>query len=197
MVKADVAGNHRQEGESFELTGVTFSDKGTLDSHTATIYWGEPVKVNPASPGQVTEAPFGPPGSTAGMTGSVTGTHAYVQQGEYFVTVQVDDDDDGIGFTEKQIKVTVLNVAPTVDAGKDIEAEEGDTVEIVATFTDPGLLDRHFAFISRGDSDKPERAELVFKDGKGQVSGPTNSGRWQVRSQRHVFDELEDRAVIR
>jgi hypothetical protein len=47
--------------------------------------------------------------------------------------------------------VTVLNVAPTVDAGSDLAAFEGDAVLVTATFTDPGVLDFHIAQINWGD----------------------------------------------
>src|SRR5690242_3397766 len=48
--------------------GVIFHDGGTLDSHTATINWGDGTE--PES-GAVSELPFGPPGSSDGLTGRV------------------------------------------------------------------------------------------------------------------------------
>jgi hypothetical protein len=105
--------------------------------------------------------------------------------------VQVDDNDGGAGGSDK-IQVTVLNVAPTVEAGEDIAAAEGDTIEIAATFADPGLLDEHFAFIFWDDSDEAERAEVVFKDGKGQVrASHTYAGEGKFEVTVSVFDELE------
>jgi PKD repeat protein len=47
--------------------------------------------------------------------------------------------------------VTVNNVAPVVDAGADQTVNEGDTVNVNATFTDAGSADTHTATIDWGD----------------------------------------------
>ena len=78
------------EGDTVSLAPATFNDKGTLDTHTATIDWGDGTLEDA---GAVTEAPFGPPGSTAGADGTVDGSHIYADNGVYTVTVTVTDDD--------------------------------------------------------------------------------------------------------
>ena len=59
-------------------------------------------------------------------------------------------DDGGVGVDT--LTVTVLNVAPAVDAGVDQTADEGAAVSLdPGTFTDPGADDTHTATIDWGD----------------------------------------------
>ncbi|HWC66681.1 MAG TPA: PKD domain-containing protein, partial [Acidimicrobiales bacterium] len=139
------AGGVILEGETFSLSGATFTDPGTADTHTASVDWGE----GSTSGGIVTESPFGPPGSVAGMGGTVAASHAYLDNGVFQAGLTVTDDDGGTGTDGAQ--VTVLNVAPTVSAGADQFVEEGSFATIVASFADPGLLDTHTAIINWGD----------------------------------------------
>jgi hypothetical protein len=88
-----------------------FNDLGTLDTHEATIDWGDGT----VTAGEVLEAPFGPPGSTAGANGIVTGTHFYVKTGIYTVTVTVVDD-DGAARSDTLV-VTVKRLTGKTDEG--------------------------------------------------------------------------------
>ena len=45
--------------------------------------------------------------------------------------------------TSSPVALSVLNVAPTVDAGPDQYVNEEDTVNLSGTFTDPGDADTH------------------------------------------------------
>ena len=56
------------EGTSISLDPSTFNDLGSLDTHTATIDWGDGSAVDT---GIISESPFGPPGSTAGADGTI------------------------------------------------------------------------------------------------------------------------------
>ena len=144
------------EGAVVSLAPATFNDKGTLDTHAATIDWGDGI----VEPGAVSESPFGPPGSTAGVDGTVSGSHVYADNGVYMVTVTVKDDDGDS--TSDSFTVTVLNVAPTVDAGPDQEVNEGDLVSLApATFNDKGTLDTHTATIDWGDETPVEAGEVT------------------------------------
>jgi hypothetical protein len=66
------------------LAPATFTDPGTLDTHTATIGWGDGA----VEPGAVT---------AAGGSGAVAGSHTYLAAGTFSVTVTVTDDDGGVG----------------------------------------------------------------------------------------------------
>jgi len=61
---------------------VGFSDDGANDTHTATIDWGD---------GNTTA------GVVDGVLGTVSGSHAYAGPGTYTITVEVTDDDGGVG----------------------------------------------------------------------------------------------------
>ena len=67
--------------------------------------------------------------------------HVYRDEGEYFATAAVTDDDTGVGYDIR--KVTVVNVAPSVHAGPDLTVNEGSVVSLQGSFTDPGLDDAH------------------------------------------------------
>ncbi len=138
-------GDTINEGDTFSLSGAGFSDAGTADTHTAVVDWDD----GSSSAGAVTESPFGPPGSTGGTTGTVDASHVFGDDGDYKVLVTVADDDGGV--SSDSLIVTVLNVAPTVDAGEGQSVLEGDSVLVAAAFTDPGLLDSHSALIDWGD----------------------------------------------
>ncbi|MHC5112213.1 MAG: PKD domain-containing protein, partial [Planctomycetota bacterium] len=81
------------EGQRLALQPATFHDRGTADTHTATVNWGDGSPVEPAI---VTESPYGPPGNPAGMRGSVAADHIYTGFGTYEVVVEVTDDDGAL-----------------------------------------------------------------------------------------------------
>ena len=145
------------EGSVVSLAPATFSDPGTLDTHTATVDWGDGT--GPAS-AAVSESPFGPPGSNAGASGSVSGSHVYADNGVYTVVVCVADDD---GDTDcDSLTVTAGNAAPAVNAGADRTVNEGATVALApATFNDPGTLDTHTATVDWGDGSAIESAAVT------------------------------------
>jgi PKD repeat protein len=104
-----------REGEIVFLAPATFHDPATLDTHTASIAWGDDTE---ATEGVVTESPTGPAGSVLGLDGTVGGSHIYQMpfahfvgpSGDYTVTVGVTDDDLGTG--SDTLVVTVHDVRP-------------------------------------------------------------------------------------
>ncbi|UCE73610.1 MAG: right-handed parallel beta-helix repeat-containing protein [Methanomassiliicoccales archaeon] len=72
---------------------------------------------------------------------SASATHTWNDNGIFTVRGRIKDKDGG--YTEYTTDVTVNNVAPSVDAGLDQSANEGDTVSFSGSFTDPGSEDTH------------------------------------------------------
>lgn len=126
------------EGTTVSLSPATFSDKGTADTHTATIDWGDGSAIDA---GVVAETPFGPPGSVAGMDGLVAGSHVYVHSGNYIVTVKVVDDDGAS--TSDSLSVTVLDTTPPIITGtpSHLSAEATSPTGAVVTYTAPTAVD--------------------------------------------------------
>jgi len=109
------------EGSLF-TRGGSFTDPGA-DSWTATVDYGDGAGAQALT--------------LTGKTFSLS--HTYVDNGVYTITVQVTDDDGGVG--SDQVQVTVLNVAPIVAAGPDAELISGETYYFSGSFSDPGLAD--------------------------------------------------------
>jgi hypothetical protein len=160
------------EGDLVTLPAA-FTDAGTADHHSASVNWGD----GEASDAEVTESPFGPPGDPAGMSGAVSATHTYFDNGIYTGSVSVSDDDGGTG--SDGFTVTVRNVAPIVTAGPDQSVDEGATVTVAGHFTDPGVGDTHTATINWGDG-TVENAQIVLGE----------SGRIAFGSHLYVDDNV-------
>jgi hypothetical protein len=82
------------------LAPALFGDAGTLDTHTATIDWGDGV----VEPGAIT---------ASGGSGAVDGSHTYLAADVYTVTVTVTDDDGGVGADPMTVTVFGLSGAIT------------------------------------------------------------------------------------
>jgi Ca2+-binding RTX toxin-like protein len=110
---------------------TTFTDAGTLDTHTATVDWGDGT--TPAS-----LAVAEPNGATPG---SVSGTHAYAAPGTYLITFSVRDDDGGVSQSKVTVRVDTVVVKP-VEARPDpsypgktalyvLGTDGNDTVQVI------------------------------------------------------------------
>jgi len=117
------------EGQTVSLAPATFNDLGTLDTHTATIDWGDGTAVEA---GIVSESPFGPPGSALGADGTVSGSHVYADNGVYTVTVTVTDDEGALD--SDTLTVTVKTAPVAID---DAYATNEDADLVIAA---PGVL---------------------------------------------------------
>jgi PKD repeat protein len=114
---------------------ATFTDPGTVDSHTATIDWGD---------GTV-EA-----GAIDATARTVSGTHTYADNGVYTVRVTVTDDDGGVGSDTAVVALanavpvlTALTAAPRI--------VEGELLTLTGAFTDPDLGDAHTVVVEWGE----------------------------------------------
>jgi hypothetical protein len=152
------------EGSPTALAGAGFLDLGTLDMHTAIIDWGDGF----VAPGVVTESPFGPPGATSGLTGSVMAAHVYANDGVFAVTVTVVDDDGGLGVAGAV--VSVRNVPPTAH-DQSVTTGEDVPVAIVLTASDPGADTLSFSVLvgPAHGSLSGTRPELVYTPAPGYL----------------------------
>ncbi|MCO6453801.1 MAG: PKD domain-containing protein [Pirellulaceae bacterium] len=112
------------EGSDFQLPPASFTDRGQLDTHSATIDWGD----NESSIASIVQGLGG---------GSVQGHHVYRDEGNYTLQVALTDDDGGVA--AQTIVVPVVNVAPTVERlWSEGLAIEGSGLTLRANVTDPG-----------------------------------------------------------
>jgi len=128
--------------EGGELTRAgTVSDPGTSDTFTATVDYGEggvkPLTIKPDR--------------------TFALAHTYASHGQYTVTVEVTDDDEGVG--TDTFLVTVSNTAPVVTAGPDAQLDEGGVLTRSVAFTDSGA-DTWTATVDYGDGGGPQPATL-------------------------------------
>mgnify|MGYP000948042177 CR=1 FL=1 len=144
------------EDGSVTVTG-SFTDPGTLDTHTVLIDWGLGEATSAAT---VTPSPGG--------GGTFTATHQYLDDNptgttsdNYVITATVTDDD---GASDSAVvTLTVDNVAPAVDAGGNVALDEGGLFTRSGTFTDPGT-DTWTAAVDYGDGS--ETQPLTLDSGK-------------------------------
>jgi cytoskeletal protein CcmA (bactofilin family) len=120
------------EGETLRRNG-SFSDVGLADTHTATVDYGDGSGPQPLL--------------LTGQTFELE--QQYTRDGNYEVTVVVTDDDGGS--VEGRFALQVENRGPNVSAGADRQIFEGETLELLASFSDPGVNDQHSASIDWGD----------------------------------------------
>lgn len=137
------------EGEETEFV-ATFSDAEWLDTHEATFFFGDDSMPVRAAVSETNEEPQ--------ARGTARARHAYCDNGEYTLTVEVRDDDGGVG-TDTRL-VVVRNVPPSVDAGDDLFVLPGMPVTLRACFTDPGWCDTHRGTWDPGDC-SPVRTAIV------------------------------------
>jgi Ca2+-binding RTX toxin-like protein len=112
------------EGEVVQFT-ATSQDPGLLDTLTFWWDWGDSTSDSIVMPG----------GSTLNRT--VNTSHAFGGGGQYNVSLTVTDDNGGIS-NIATVSIEILNVAPKVEAGEGQTVNEGQVVNLVGSFTDPG-----------------------------------------------------------
>jgi uncharacterized repeat protein (TIGR01451 family) len=122
------------EGAQLDFTGIITD----VDDTTFTVTWNF--------------------GDNTTLTGTLTPTHTFLNDGIYTVTLTASDDEGGVG--RDVLLVTVANVAPTLNSLDDVTATAELPVTITITFSDPGLLDLHTVTILWSD-DISETLELT------------------------------------
>ena len=140
------------------LTLGSFTDPGLVDTHTASVDWGDG---SPVEAGTVTQA--------AG-SGTVDGQHAYAMPGVYTVEVCVTDDDGGTGCDALVLTVSAT-IPPEVSSISVPDSTEGDTVQLTASFTDLDPGDSFTATIDWGDGSPVEAGSVTPTASGGTVSG--------------------------
>lgn len=128
------------EGELVTLEAY-FEDVEYLDTHWSVWNFGDD---QPTKKGFIEETNVKP--KSKGVTKI---HHAWCDNGVYAVSVQVIDNNGGVGTATKM--VTVLNVAPTVMTPERIYAYTCSPITLTGHFTDPGWCDTHVATWHFGD----------------------------------------------
>ena len=145
------AGRARVSGADAVLVDSTFTDRGILDVHTATVDWGDGGGPEPAALAEEVGA------------GIVTASHTYAADGSYSVEVCVTDDAGDTGCDDLELDVRVTNAPPVPATQDDAVAVEGDVVTRMVAFADDNPDDVHTATVDWGDGSAPE--PVVLADG--------------------------------
>lgn len=118
------------ENGSVTLTG-TYSDVGTLDTHTLRVNWGDNAGIQ-----------------TLNVSGGVfTVTHQYLDDkltsgGSNIMYINMVLVDDDLGMRVQSTQVTVHNLNPSaIINGAPQTSPEGTAISLTSTVTDPGTLD--------------------------------------------------------
>jgi hypothetical protein len=162
------------------MVSATFTDPGTLDTHTAAIAWGDGSPVQAVTVVQL----------AAGVA------HVYGDNGVYNVTITVIDDDGGAGVGMTAVTVNNLDPSVSVDAGNAVSfpggdyvvAEAGDDLALSAQATDPGSDDLTFTW-STGD------VNTYFNHGIGPDPAQSPGGTFPFAAQDDVVASLDDPGV--
>jgi M6 family metalloprotease-like protein len=159
------------EGSTVTVSG-TATDPGWLDPLTADIDWDDGTPVETIIGGILENI-------RPDATLTFNTTHEYGDNGDYDVEVCVDDDDTT---TCQIILVHIDNVPPTVsiDPAQVTTIDEGDLVDVLAHFSDPGWLDTYTSLIDWGTGESEPGSIAVTVQGppldQGQVTGSHQYG---------------------
>jgi hypothetical protein len=137
------------EGEVVTLVGH-FEDVEYLDTHESIWNFGDN---QPPKKGFIEETNAKPK-----AVGVSKVEHAWCDQGEYYVSLQVIDNNGGVG--TDVIKVTVKNVPPKVTSPEKIFAYPCSPITLIGNFIDPGWCDTHTATWRFGDCSFTKMAKV-------------------------------------
>lgn len=127
-----VADQQVDEGALLDLTGGglgSFTDPGTLDTHTATVNWGDGTPTENVTVNQ------------SNGSGTLDASHHYADNGLYTVTVVLRDDDYGLAINRFDVEVS--NVDPALAGiNSALFVNEGTAftlADLGVTLLDPGF----------------------------------------------------------
>jgi hypothetical protein len=172
-----IAGRDRVSGPQVELDDTSFVDPGVLDTHTATVDWGDGSPVVDAAVAEDLGE------------GIVTDGHTYTDGGTYEVEVCVTDDEGDTGCDHFDVEVRIGNGAPVAETDPDIEITEGDLVARSVAFTDTNPDDSHTATVDWGDGSAPETVTL---QSNGQIGSGGTTHRFVDDGEHQVTVEVCD-----
>lgn len=156
-------------------TSATFTDPGTLDTHTAEWNWND----NNTSSGTATD-------------GTISGSHTYTAVGVYTVSLTVTDDDGGSGESSFEFVVVYDPSAGFVTGGGWIDSPEG------AYTADPSLTGKaNFGFVSKykkGANTPSGNTEFQFK--VANLNFHSTSYQWLVVNQNGTDAQFKGTGTI-
>ncbi|MCP4356886.1 MAG: hypothetical protein GY796_02575 [Chloroflexi bacterium] len=132
------AGVDQSINTSLSLAPAEFNDLGMMDTHTATVSWGDGITVS----GVVTEY-LG--------SGIISATHIYTQSGVFDVAVCVTDNDGAAGCDVMTVTTTTEIEAPFVTVWHQNTVDEGDTITHTLTFSQSNAAYSHTGTVDWGD----------------------------------------------
>jgi hypothetical protein len=128
------------EGEEITIR-AQFTDANWLDSHTASIDWGDNTAPEELVVTETNKQPQ--------AQGEIFACHAYCDNGNYTVKLTIRDDVGGIGIG--QMKIVINNVNPEVFLTDKMYSLKNQCVQLIGNFEDVGWCDTHVGLWILGD----------------------------------------------
>jgi PKD repeat protein len=110
---------------------------------------------------------FGDGTTAAGQTS----THTYADVGEYVAKLSTTVTAPGGVLTREFARVTVLDVPPVVAMPASVTVNEGQVLQLTATFTHPAWPEHHVALIEWGDDSPIEPGQVNETDAPPEATG--------------------------
>ena len=167
------AGGDRPVDSSVVLHDMTFKDPGRLDTHTATVDWGD------GSPAQSVDAIEAAPGG-----GVVTASHTYTSSGTKTLKLCVQDQGGATGCDTRVLEVTATNATPNALTVAGPTVPEGSSASVPVAFTDANVDDTHTVTVDWGDGTATEPVSI--QDGRLRVGHRPPRVRRERELHRHL-----------
>ncbi|MBS0260989.1 MAG: hypothetical protein JSS02_03460, partial [Planctomycetes bacterium] len=156
------------EGDLVTLSGAAYATSAPQSWLSLTVDWGD----GSHEPGILVPGTHG---------GKIANTHRYADNGSYTATLTLSD---GRTTVSSQMQFAVANANPVLGALTGMTAfARGQSIQLSASFTDPGIRDRQTAIIDWGDG-TTSPGTIGQRPGSGTAVGThtyTTSGNYQVQ----------------